>query len=151
MENNIKKIREACIAANPSIKDLEVGSIAFSPVTKGKEMVYIGCYPDVSEWGNGEYMYKFAYYTKGGYEAMNLDGIEIIGRPIRLADVLLAINSSTPTDTAYAITESGGFLQIGDSSSIWERLDFHWNLLKDDLTLQSPETISFIAELLSSN
>lgn len=77
------------------------------------------------------------------------DDIEILGRPIRLADVLLAIdkkyiNSSSNNhfrskfEIINASYEDGSF-----------KHDAYWNLRNDSLTEQSPETIEFISNLLT--
>jgi hypothetical protein len=72
-------------------------------------------------------------------------GTEYKSRPIRLADVLLAI----PTDgiewsmkkDRVGLRQSLGFKK--------EPTDWvHWNLRKDDLNKQSEETIDFLAGLL---
>jgi hypothetical protein len=63
---------------------------------------------------------------------------QVLDRPIRLADVLLAIGSKYAVDGAGEIYRSGYL--TGDSV---------WNLRADDLEQQSEETISFLYELLS--
>ena len=63
-------------------------------------------------------------------------------RPIRLADVLLAISVKDPK-IHYGITDDGQFINIFDDSSFpW------WDLKNDNLESQSKETIDFIHELL---
>lgn len=78
-------------------------------------------------------------------------------RPIRLADILLAINKN-PED--YSIGTDGRFMKMtwfpnGGFNMEWVKesngvLAIGWNLLKDDLSLQSPETIQFLYQLLST-
>jgi hypothetical protein len=69
------------------------------------------------------------------------------GRPIRLADVLLAIG--------HIIKARGsqfGFITVDSYGCIWKgtphEIACEWNLRKNDLTEQSDECISFLAELL---
>jgi hypothetical protein len=59
------------------------------------------------------------------------------GRPIRLADVLLAINAT--------LRKERGTISLDENSV---KLILFWNLRADDLEKQSEETISFLAELL---
>src|ERR1700749_1790463 len=76
------------------------------------------------------------------------DEIKKVIRPIRLADVLLAIQK---VNKSYAVNTEGGFElwnhHYGDEY-IYQDMYITWNLTKDNLSLQSPETISFIFELL---
>ncbi len=65
---------------------------------------------------------------------------EILGRPIRLADVLYSIKQIKGDLEAMARLEE----QVSDLCLT------DWNLLSDDLTLQSPETVEFISKLLKS-
>ena len=59
------------------------------------------------------------------------------GRPIRLADVVLAIKSSDPSKMTV-----GRFKELcGDVCS-------RWNLRTDNLSQQSAETLKFLASLL---
>lgn len=100
-------------------------------------MIYLGYFMDTSEYGNGDDLHQFVYFGKGGYVSKNIDDIKILGREIRLADVLLAMKSLKErkwTDQAWLITGS--------------KDDCNWNLLKDSLTDQSEETIEFLYELL---
>lgn len=64
-----------------------------------------------------------------------------IGRPIRLADVLLALNAATSRTPLFSINDDGTLSDDMTSK------DF-WNLRGDDLTRQTPETLKFLAELL---
>lgn len=133
MEDNIKKIREACIAANPSIKDLVFGCEVKTPYGNITKLVW-------------ETRGKSIWLTEED-SRYNLEDLEIIGRPIRLADVLLAIQKKQHKNITYLVSTFGIFMDSHFNFS----MKHQWNLLKDDLTLQSPETISFILELLSSN
>lgn len=71
--------------------------------------------------------------------------------PIRLADVLLAISSRGDADTpapVWAIDTAGEFFDQSTSDGSPIYLAKYWNLLKDSLSDQSPETLQFIYELL---
>ncbi|TCU78882.1 hypothetical protein EDE08_101665 [Bradyrhizobium sp. R2.2-H] len=58
--------------------------------------------------------------------------IGMIEEPVRLTDVLLAIGKS----------------RVPKSSSKCEKVMWDWKWETDDLTLQSPECIAFLAEIL---
>lgn len=98
-----KVISDACIAANPSIKESE--------------------------------------YCECGHQ-MYYQGIEK-GRPIRLADVLLAIGRR---GDRWNIGGDGCFNHL-DQFNNWQKVA-QWNLKSDTLSAQSPETIDFLYELL---
>lgn len=74
-------------------------------------------------------------------------------RPIRLADVLLALESKHRED--YAIVSNGFFLTWRSDNRFGQDGDWkganteaRWNFRKDDLSEQSDECIAFLAELL---
>ncbi len=135
--NKIETIREACIKANPSIKDLVFGCVVVNEVGEQERVLW-----SIDSW------------KKGGKD-VQLDGTavhiheselkEIIGRPIRLADVLLAIEKKYKDK--YRVTSQGVFENY---NPLLQRhvVNETWNLLKDDLTQQSDETIDFLFELL---
>lgn len=125
-EQEINIIRQKCIEANPEIVELKFGceikskrwskNAIFLRMVRGGRYAYIR--PDHMELK----------------EAWSED-IEIIGRPIRLADIILAWRKSV-------------------EPSMWWNPDVlvciisEWDSSKDDLTLQSPETIAFLTNLL---
>lgn len=69
---------------------------------------------------------------------------EIIGRPIRLADVLFAIGRSE-YPYLFQVSSLGA---ISCNGRVPIQPDY-WDLRKDDLTAQSDETLSFLASLLA--
>ena len=72
-------------------------------------------------------------------------------RPIRLADVLLAIDKVVG-GYAYAVSEDGHILlqhKVDELGRItFEGTGVYWNLRKDSLEDQSPEVINFISSIL---
>ncbi|UPJ35837.1 hypothetical protein IVB45_02155 [Bradyrhizobium sp. 4] len=66
---------------------------------------------------------------------------EILGRPIRLADCLVAIDQRCRGDN-FATVASNGWFHYGGTRAFW-------NLRTDDLSQQSPECISFLHDLLT--
>jgi hypothetical protein len=69
-----------------------------------------------------------------------------ISRPVRLADVLLAMEEKRGIDEDYMLSPSGNMfaMHTPNGSCI-----FNWNLRADRLEDQSEETIDFLANLLS--
>lgn len=144
METNLQIIRKACIEANPEIMELKFGC----DIAVGNDRGYI----------------HYSMYDKDGPTLLGFVstsdpkklrpiqwkkgdpiGYTILGRPIRLADVLLAIKSSPKCDTYW---------EYGATSDIvWGNPPLKnnaWNLRNDDLITQSPDTLQFLADLLTN-
>lgn len=131
---NLQTIRQACIKANPSILDLVFGC---------KVRLKDGSCETITKWAQHDRFPVFLVLGNG-IEYIESEIEEILGRSIRLTDVLLAIK-------AYKIkldfdTRSQPFLFITD----WKEKTVIWNLLKDNLEDQSEETLEFISNLLKS-
>ena len=162
--NKLQEIREACIKANPEIMELKLGcevkmllgdwhgEIAYVEYQCGKcskHKLYKNCnedcYPDdaVTVVTNPEEEPIEWVLLNNGKD------FEVLGRPIRLADVLLAIGNRG----ILKVNNLGGFSVFNDyigGKAEWVDVAMpRWNLLKDDLTEQSPETIDFIHSLLT--
>jgi hypothetical protein len=134
-QEKLEFIRAKCIEVNPSIKDLVVGVIARGG-SRNELMIYTGFKPDISEYGNGNMLHNFSYIARNGGYVDSRQNFEIIGRDIKLSDILLAIGMYT--DECVCVLDDGTFADredvvLGD-----------WNLLKDNLEDQSEETIDFI-------
>jgi hypothetical protein len=129
--DNIAAIRAACIKANPEIEGKSGHCIC------GHEF-WCHAQHNVSkkEFENR----KSDLYKPDCTHCVCTNYHQLIGRPIRLADVLLAIGDIPHThflkDDTYGIH--------GDAAKIV--LD--WRLRTDDLEQQSDTTLSFIASLL---
>lgn len=126
MKNKIKEIRQACIKANPEILSEK-------------------CCGHCLGTGNAE-----AFGEEGECAECDLGIItdkssKILGRPIRLADVLIPLarklGAHRPTIN-YTIDKI-----IFNGGAPWNP---SWNLLKDSLSDQSEETVNFIYELLKN-
>ena len=83
MNNKLQLIREKCIAANPEIMELKLGC---KIVNKYRNKMPVSLF--VCKNGN---TYR-TFHEVFGYEDSPSENFEILGRPIRLADVLLAIS-----------------------------------------------------------
>lgn len=136
MKSNEQIIRDACVAANPDIIELKFGceievSDDFIPYPIVTYMREIGASKKdgAYEW---EGMRNGTIWTRRKSEIL-----KILGRPIRLADVLHGIQDAGFRKGIVTTTDK----QI--ESIIWK-----WNLLQDDLSLQTEETKAILAELL---
>lgn len=126
-DQQLQLIREKCIEANPEIVELKFGC-----VVKYSSKINMTCFHygvDTSEYGNGNVGWYFIKEDGGRYFD-SMPNFPIIGRPIRLSDVLLAMKAKI----YHSFVDMDGII---------------WNLKQDDLTLQSPECIEFIYSLLS--
>lgn len=77
------------------------------------------------------------------------NGFEILGHPIRLSHVLRAIAKTNKAVTVNVF----GHMQVASPSVSSDGLTIEWegcdyDLTKDDLSLQSPETIDFLFNIL---
>jgi hypothetical protein len=136
MNNKLKIIREKCVVANPEIVELKPGCevmvgdknpkplrhTIYEVNLEGIYFAYLNRPFPADLEANDFYDCEFAGETKG---------VQILGRPIRLADVLLTLHQFR-----------GSFNHDID---MVERS--RWNLRADDLEKQSEETINFLAVL----
>ncbi|HEC66415.1 MAG TPA: hypothetical protein ENI23_14100 [bacterium] len=130
-----EKIRAACIKANPSILDLKIGCIVVAEFVPG---ITPDIFVDLGEDENGEELYHTLHYPDGFSSKWR-----IIGRPIRLADVLLAIEKAGIVGAFEGQLIEGIFTFLhGFPNKVG------WNLKDDNLENQSEETKKFIARLL---
>lgn len=139
-EDNIKIIRAACVAANPSILDLVFGcEVAHA---SGKMTIVSDYYSDLDTklfTLRGEAGNIFRESQKAAKQHY-----EILGRPIRLADVLVAIKEKSQTIEGLADDKFIVF-DTGIQRLVYQGL---WNLRADRLEDQSEETLAFVAGLL---
>lgn len=143
-QTNLELVRQACIAANPDILKLEFGCEVWIDDIEGEGQYsiweYIG---DVDIHSNQDTLWKCAFSTfatvKWGNFKLEGKPHVLLGRPIRLADVLLAVIYVAPHKDESPMQRD-----------VNERLIIQgdWNLFKDDLRSQSDETVAFLAELL---
>lgn len=166
-EEKIQKIREWCIAANPDIVKLEFGCKYI--VGKKHDFIlrreamqdgYCGQCREGGMSGAAFRDYRCGYCKKGfmhpntavpkycvecanehkkcRYCAVDL---EIIGRDIRLADVLLA-------KSGIMVSSDGCFRHLNGYPQDWKGTKIFWNLRKDNLNEQDDPTIDFIYSLI---
>lgn len=134
LEEKIQAIREKCIAANPDEwKSTAICRACGSEIYASK--------------GTGAIVFPWQCRKCGNYQ-------EAKDRPIRLADLLLAIAGSGLI--ADASVQYRGLINIfphpeaiSKGFVFPEPTYFRWNALQDDLSKQSPETVEFIHSLLT--
>jgi hypothetical protein len=127
---NLQAVREAVIKAVPSILDLGEGCrfteyVDEWVILRETPTGFLTFYPE--EW-------KTFLRSREEIELSRL--IRIIGRPIRLADVVQAHRWQYSPTTSYTF-----------SLKVAELVNF-WDCKQDDLSKQSPETIEFLHQLL---
>ncbi len=156
-EQKIEDIKRACIVANEDIVALKfgcnfkvVGNLGFNFIGNGIVVSNIIALIDVADSsyrgvGHKEIKTKLLHFKPNLFE--------IIGRDIRLADILLMIGQ----DLSIVGAKDGQacFLQWGQppmgvngQRGYWNYQDIKWNLLKDSLVDQEGATIDFIHSLL---
>lgn len=153
---NLELIRQKCIEANREIMELKFGceidgTIGMDEYFNQPYIVYgntwickkhktyrVECMAE-EDGCSGENGVEVRCGTEeDGWNEIRLEESKvgtIIGRPIRLSDVLLAIEKAFEN-------------RLGVSQRKFETLE-KWNLRNDDLNDQSGETINFLAELFA--
>jgi len=158
MKDKIEFIRKKCIEANPEINKLDMGCAYKRKAIKGAwhkhTLVRPVSYENLCGCKQGMLSTqafrsfkcglckKEKSWPNGGVPKWCLDcaserkvcphcktGLEILGREIRLADMLITLEGKVRNESALVLIAM-------------------WNLLKDSLQDQSEETIDFIYDLL---
>ncbi len=156
---NYEKIRKACIETDESILELKFGC-RVDPKNKAlgvgifiEEEIEKDCvhwkifYPNMEESIAKIYGRK-RYDIHWHNSKPDLNDFEILGREIRLSDVLLAILHHHKFKSSLDYFPQMEAL-IHPTYRMGELfLDTVWDLLKDNLSEQSEECLSFIASLL---
>ncbi len=163
ISDKLQHIREKCIAANPAIVELKFGCQVELRDEDFTRTTYIGgvgkctkhkksstcnedCNIESALWlavveDDPKELYEPKEWT---IEKSSTDLYEILGRPIRLADVLLALG-----ETDWHIGQHGRFFKWSRSLEEMIGQPVSWTLRVDDLEKQSEETINFLYELLN--
>lgn len=144
----VQEIREKCVAANPEIAELKFGcwvkyrneeldrrTIALAREFEQDGFLFVPVMPF------GKVQDSWEVYCP------EIRTLEIIGRPVRLADVLLAmLDNYMAPNIGLGTGSDGDCLWWFDKEH--SKAAILWNLRADDLEQQSDETISFIHSLL---
>lgn len=149
-------LKSKIIKANPEIVDLKFGCEikGFSEalgrtffLEKGKDnsSEWIAVYPENGIKGN---LLERPIYSISASFPAKIE-YEILGRPIRLADVLLAMQKleDDDDDRNWVVNRFGEFLKDREDIPAVD-VGMTWNLKKDDLDLQTDETKQFLINLL---
>lgn len=73
------------------------------------------------------------------------------GRPVRLADVLLAIDKAANPRYGNLHVTTGGHLGVISPVAPMTHVYAQWDLIHDDLVDQSDQCVAFLAELLAKH
>lgn len=151
--NNLDIIRAACIKANPEIASDTRGYKQEQLDEAYREYLAI-CKQVADE--DAPQSRTWALPALAFERVKNLSAALVIfqDRPVRLADVLLAIGEKAEGPVDYAIDAYGRFRKReNDGLFNWVKIPdgltiVVWNLRLDDVSLQSEPTKAFLAELL---
>ena len=122
--NKLEELKAVIVKANPSIMNLEFGC----EIEYKKKVLKVLTVRDVT------YLYVLNDDDLPEHIPLRVDLFKILGRPIRLADVLLALGAD-------------GFVDKEQENNIMNCL-VRWEYTDDNLTHQSPETINFLHKIL---
>lgn len=135
---NLEIIRKACIKANPEIMELKFGC-----VIKTKKFSFENNLETITYDGTIGIDREFGLLGRDN-KIFEKDIIEILGREIRLADVLLALTQDRGSRWHMITYKKWNANIMRDDVEKF----INWDLKNDNLELQSEETIKFLAELL---
>ena len=139
---NYNKLVKVIQAASPEIMELKLGC---EVMVRGIREDNPGCENDVVIDGRID---KDNRIGLGYFGQVPIEGCEILGRPIRLADVLMAYNEIHDSMSAkrFAIYFNGQVVYWDDDEKA--HLECVWNLKDNSLDNQSDETKQFLIDLL---
>lgn len=154
-QTQIEFIKEACVKANESIKDLVMGCKIKHEPSNYMGIDYQGNYIHEAR-GKDMHLIYFPGSEEGSQRAysttISINDFKILGRDIQLADVLLAIEKVT---SDYSVSNLGYFekwTKFEDRNNVFvleSNPKNRWNLLLP-LHLQEDATIEFLYKLLSN-
>lgn len=140
-QDNLKAVIDACIAANPEIAELGIG-FRVKHFFKGEALI-VG----VEKYDGDEDDCYWLFFDKLPEKILELSpwnpNWELIGRPITLPDVLLALNDAVASvGMSLSRGDSGRCLMFSD-----ERFSYPWPL-PQPLSKVPEETVAYLANLL---
>lgn len=133
-QEQINFIKQKSVEANPDIKKLEFGCSINRPYNMYR---YGGI---IIGEDNGSYYVMYDSISQEIITMHDIQDDEILGRDIRLADILYAINT-------HGISNNE-FWHDNTTEFYISKMALKWNLLKDNLNDQSDECVEFIYNLL---
>lgn len=154
-QENLKIVREAVVRAVPEIMELKFGcEIALKKPLSNFGQKIVERFGD-STWKLDDNNFRFVG-ERGWIDAYDIlffrkENVEILGRPIHLADVLVAVEEHIK---AQWLTSAFPDETIGNFQPYLENTGMNtmkqWNLRADSLDQQSDETLEFLAKLLAN-
>lgn len=136
---SLQQLKSVIQAANPSILELKFGC----ELQHADRLLYV-LYPlgsDIYCTYREQKTGRPALWMLTKFQREYDRTFQILGRPIRIADVLLAIDKRLN----YAVNQLGSFIDLENKEMDVEAT---WDLVNDSLDAQSPETIQFLINLL---
>ena len=138
---NIEKLKKVIQEANPEIMELELGCyFSGEGVSKGLIFRIMNRFP----FGfNAVYYHQGSGIVNGEFDIRK---IKILGRPIRLADVLLALQRFS---LDFLLIDD--FLKMSyeeEHKKHWNTYEGYWNLKDNNLDNQSDELHKLLTKLL---
>lgn len=147
IEQKREVIRKACIAANPEIVELKFGCA----ILWGKTPL---CGLILNKTYAGNYLIRIEG-TRTTTTVKERQITKIIGRPIRLADVVLAAKekrkqllSTKSIDIPEEVEDWMELLEAEGVENELEYLWYHWKFTQDNLASQEEPTVNFLYEIL---
>lgn len=168
-DQQLEAIRAACIKANPEIVELKFGCGLYVETLEGygghdvinqhRRVTAEQCHIEqLPNYLVGAYFGERGYIQADSKKIAGRRGailpnvfkiVEIIGRPIRLADVMLAMRESfTEAGAASGTSTFETFVKAIAVVAGGGKGATSWNLRQDDLAKQSDECVAFLAQLL---
>jgi hypothetical protein len=138
---NYDQLKQVIQAANPEIMELKFGC----EIISGKQIFQV---IDVDK-ANNDYL---LFHSELGIHNSSMVINQILGRPIRLADVLLAVDEKFGLENPYLVGFEGMIYKIAEGETELTNLKHlaQWNLKDDNLDHQSDECKEFLNDLLAS-
>lgn len=149
-DQNLAAIRAACVAANPEILDFKYGCEVLVPPTETCQ----------DEDNRSDWVVKLYQHEEGEglVELMNRGQwdfyekpLTILGRPITIGDVLLALGNTDKLGkeiTGFMATSNGKILEDRGLAGYYLSYGCDWNP-RFPLSGQSEETVAYLAGLLT--
>lgn len=134
-QQKLDVIRQKCIEANPEIVELKFGSLFLGRASSRDSFDSVFYFEN---WKEKNKTIR-CLGPLGNQYVWDIEYIKIIGRPIRLADVLFAFTKHK-TDSLACF--------VATDLILIRKSKIYWKLLKDDLTLQSDGCIDFVYKLI---
>lgn len=150
-DQNIAYIRAACIRANPGIAS-DLRGVSQEDLSKEYDNFLSICRDFASQTEPGQRTFMGVTMAFDRLQKLSDAAAVFQDRPVRLADVLLAMQEKAKTMTPGVAmdfpigVDFNGYLNDCDKDcNDVHPLEFKWDLLHDDLELQDDKFLEFLA------